>query len=183
MQRSIHNIIKAETDHHTSRLSFFCASSFSCSPLSSCSVSFSLSLSLSLSSGSAGGFKEQPVHCPVWGEQRGGDGSLSQHQKGSLPWNLQSAGVGAPSGGWEQVLQYMAKTIQLRILKSWANFYESDFIKRERFFLERVSGCDFFFPPRVFSVCENGWRCCLINRDRKMPTDYIRNGVLYVTEK
>lgn len=33
------------------------------------------------------------------------------------------------------------------------------------------------------SVCENGWRCCLINRDRKMPTDYIRNGVLYVTEK
>ena len=34
-------------------------------------------------------------------------------------------------------------------------------------------------PP----VCENGWRCCLINRDRKMPTDYIRNGVLYVTEK
>lgn len=35
----------------------------------------------------------------------------------------------------------------------------------------------------VFSVCENGWRCCLINRDRKMPTDYIRNGVLYVTEK
>ena len=33
------------------------------------------------------------------------------------------------------------------------------------------------------SVCESGWRCCLINRDRKMPTDYIRNGVLYVTEK
>ena len=32
-------------------------------------------------------------------------------------------------------------------------------------------------------VCENGWRCCLINRDRKMPTDYIRNGVLFVTEK
>ncbi|XP_059361513.1 GRAM domain-containing protein 4-like isoform X2 [Carassius carassius] len=31
-------------------------------------------------------------------------------------------------------------------------------------------------------VCENGWRCCLINRDRKMPTDYIRNGMLYVTE-
>ncbi|KAF3706095.1 GRAM domain-containing protein 4 Death-inducing protein [Channa argus] len=31
-------------------------------------------------------------------------------------------------------------------------------------------------------VCENGWRCCLINRDRKTPTDYIRNGVLYVTE-
>ena len=23
----------------------------------------------------------------------------------------------------------------------------------------------------------------MINRDRKMPTDYIRNGVLYVTEK
>uniref|UniRef100_A0A3Q3VKW9 GRAM domain-containing protein n=1 Tax=Mola mola TaxID=94237 RepID=A0A3Q3VKW9_MOLML len=32
------------------------------------------------------------------------------------------------------------------------------------------------------AVCENGWRCCLINRDRKTPTDYIRNGVLYVTE-
>uniref|UniRef100_A0A8C5HMT6 GRAM domain-containing protein 4-like n=1 Tax=Gouania willdenowi TaxID=441366 RepID=A0A8C5HMT6_GOUWI len=31
-------------------------------------------------------------------------------------------------------------------------------------------------------VCENGWRCCLINRDKKTPTDYIRNGVLYVTE-
>uniref|UniRef100_A0A8C1E5P6 GRAM domain containing 4b n=1 Tax=Cyprinus carpio carpio TaxID=630221 RepID=A0A8C1E5P6_CYPCA len=36
---------------------------------------------------------------------------------------------------------------------------------------------------RPLPVCENGWRCCLINRDRKMPTDYIRNGVLYVTEK
>ncbi|XP_034019495.1 GRAM domain-containing protein 4 isoform X1 [Thalassophryne amazonica] len=35
---------------------------------------------------------------------------------------------------------------------------------------------------RPLLVCENGWRCCLINRDRKMPTDYIRNGVLYVTE-
>uniref|UniRef100_A0A8C6V1P8 GRAM domain containing 4a n=1 Tax=Neogobius melanostomus TaxID=47308 RepID=A0A8C6V1P8_9GOBI len=32
------------------------------------------------------------------------------------------------------------------------------------------------------SLCENGWRCCLINRDRKMPTDYIRNGMLYVSE-
>ncbi|KAI4798435.1 hypothetical protein KUCAC02_022059, partial [Chaenocephalus aceratus] len=31
-------------------------------------------------------------------------------------------------------------------------------------------------------VCESGWRCCLINRDRKSPTDYIRNGYLYVTE-
>uniref|UniRef100_A0A3Q3EK75 GRAM domain containing 4 n=1 Tax=Labrus bergylta TaxID=56723 RepID=A0A3Q3EK75_9LABR len=36
---------------------------------------------------------------------------------------------------------------------------------------------------RPLSVCENGWRCCLINRDRKTPTDYIRNGVLYVTER
>uniref|UniRef100_A0A3B5L9Q2 GRAM domain-containing protein n=1 Tax=Xiphophorus couchianus TaxID=32473 RepID=A0A3B5L9Q2_9TELE len=36
---------------------------------------------------------------------------------------------------------------------------------------------------RPLSVCENGWRCCLINRDRKTPTDYIRHGVLYVTEK
>ncbi|XP_066846112.1 GRAM domain-containing protein 4 isoform X2 [Anser cygnoides] len=35
---------------------------------------------------------------------------------------------------------------------------------------------------RPLAVCENGWRCCLINRDRKMPTDYIRNGILYVTE-
>ncbi|XP_029351046.1 GRAM domain-containing protein 4 isoform X3 [Echeneis naucrates] len=35
---------------------------------------------------------------------------------------------------------------------------------------------------RPLAVCENGWRCCLINRDRKMPTDYIRNGMLYVTE-
>ncbi|XP_013882132.1 GRAM domain-containing protein 4 [Austrofundulus limnaeus] len=35
---------------------------------------------------------------------------------------------------------------------------------------------------RPLPVCENGWRCCLINRDRKTPTDYIRNGVLYVTE-
>uniref|UniRef100_A0A8D0ARD8 GRAM domain containing 4 n=1 Tax=Sander lucioperca TaxID=283035 RepID=A0A8D0ARD8_SANLU len=38
-------------------------------------------------------------------------------------------------------------------------------------------------PERPLAVCENGWRCCLINRDRKMPTDYIRNGMLYVTEK
>lgn len=35
---------------------------------------------------------------------------------------------------------------------------------------------------RPLTVCENGWRCCLINRDRKTPTDYIRNGVLFVTE-
>uniref|UniRef100_A0A8C5B2Z1 GRAM domain-containing protein n=1 Tax=Gadus morhua TaxID=8049 RepID=A0A8C5B2Z1_GADMO len=35
---------------------------------------------------------------------------------------------------------------------------------------------------RPLAVCENGWRCCLINRDRKTPSDYIRNGVLYVTE-
>ncbi|KAM4734764.1 GRAM domain-containing protein 4-like isoform 2-T2 [Anableps anableps] len=35
---------------------------------------------------------------------------------------------------------------------------------------------------RPLPVCENGWRCCLINRDRRTPTDYIRNGVLYVTE-
>uniref|UniRef100_H3AAD2 GRAM domain containing 4 n=1 Tax=Latimeria chalumnae TaxID=7897 RepID=H3AAD2_LATCH len=39
-----------------------------------------------------------------------------------------------------------------------------------------------FFNKTPVSVCENGWRCCLINRDKKMPTDYIRNGVLYVTE-
>ncbi|KAK5927464.1 hypothetical protein CgunFtcFv8_012619 [Champsocephalus gunnari] len=35
---------------------------------------------------------------------------------------------------------------------------------------------------RPLPVCESGWRCCLINRDRKSPTDYIRNGYLYVTE-
>eukprot|EP00070_Physeter_catodon_P040384 XP_028347278.1 GRAM domain-containing protein 4 [Physeter catodon] len=35
---------------------------------------------------------------------------------------------------------------------------------------------------RPLAVCESGWRCCLINRDRKITTDYIRNGVLYVTE-
>ncbi|XP_043944316.1 GRAM domain-containing protein 4 isoform X2 [Protopterus annectens] len=36
---------------------------------------------------------------------------------------------------------------------------------------------------RPLAGCENGWRCCLINRDKKMPsTDYIRNGILYVTE-
>ncbi|KAF3843898.1 hypothetical protein F7725_015946 [Dissostichus mawsoni] len=32
---------------------------------------------------------------------------------------------------------------------------------------------------RPLTVCESGWRCCLINRDRKSPTDYIRNGYLY----
>ncbi|XP_072768007.1 GRAM domain-containing protein 4-like isoform X3 [Nerophis lumbriciformis] len=32
------------------------------------------------------------------------------------------------------------------------------------------------------TACEGGWRCCLINRDKKTPTDYIRHGVLYVTE-
>ncbi|XP_036962076.1 GRAM domain-containing protein 4-like isoform X2 [Acanthopagrus latus] len=36
--------------------------------------------------------------------------------------------------------------------------------------------------PHLETLCENGWRCCLINRDRKTPTDYIRNGYLYVTE-
>ncbi|XP_068459634.1 GRAM domain-containing protein 4-like [Clinocottus analis] len=35
---------------------------------------------------------------------------------------------------------------------------------------------------RPLTVCESGWRCCLINRDKKTPTDYIRNGYLYVTE-
>ncbi|KAM4748342.1 GRAM domain-containing protein 4 [Rhinophrynus dorsalis] len=35
---------------------------------------------------------------------------------------------------------------------------------------------------RPLPACDTGWRCCLINRDRKMPTDYIRNGLLYVTE-
>lgn len=35
---------------------------------------------------------------------------------------------------------------------------------------------------RPLMACENGWRCCLINRDKKTPTDYIRNGVLFITE-
>ncbi|XP_029473240.1 GRAM domain-containing protein 4 isoform X1 [Rhinatrema bivittatum] len=35
---------------------------------------------------------------------------------------------------------------------------------------------------RPLPACDTGWRCYLINRDRKMPTDYMRNGVLYVTE-
>uniref|UniRef100_H2MYJ2 GRAM domain containing 4b n=1 Tax=Oryzias latipes TaxID=8090 RepID=H2MYJ2_ORYLA len=35
---------------------------------------------------------------------------------------------------------------------------------------------------RPLAVCENGWRCYLINRDRKSPTEYIRHGVLYLTE-
>ncbi|XP_056271634.1 GRAM domain-containing protein 4-like [Pseudoliparis swirei] len=35
---------------------------------------------------------------------------------------------------------------------------------------------------RPLTVCEGGWRCCLINRDKKTPTDYIRNGYLFVTE-
>lgn len=37
-----------------------------------------------LSPGSAGGLSEQPRHRPVWGEQRGGERSLPQHQEGSL---------------------------------------------------------------------------------------------------
>lgn len=35
---------------------------------------------------------------------------------------------------------------------------------------------------RPLAACESGWRCCLINRDKKTPTDYIRNGVLFITE-
>ncbi|XP_075996209.1 GRAM domain-containing protein 4-like [Genypterus blacodes] len=35
---------------------------------------------------------------------------------------------------------------------------------------------------RPLAACENGWRCCLINRERKTPTDYLRNGFLYITE-
>uniref|UniRef100_A0A9J7YAL0 GRAM domain containing 4a n=2 Tax=Cyprinus carpio TaxID=7962 RepID=A0A9J7YAL0_CYPCA len=33
---------------------------------------------------------------------------------------------------------------------------------------------------RPLPVCENGWRCCLINRDRKMPTDYIQTFACYL---
>lgn len=32
------------------------------------------------------------------------------------------------------------------------------------------------------AACENGWRCYLINRDKKTPTDYIRTGALFITE-
>ncbi|XP_029008917.1 GRAM domain-containing protein 4-like isoform X2 [Betta splendens] len=35
---------------------------------------------------------------------------------------------------------------------------------------------------RPLAECVNGWRCCLINRDKKTPSDYLRHGVLYVTE-
>ncbi|KAM9814792.1 GRAM domain-containing protein 4-like isoform 2-T2 [Syngnathus typhle] len=35
---------------------------------------------------------------------------------------------------------------------------------------------------RPLAVCESGWRCCLINRDKKTPADYLRNGVLFVTD-
>lgn len=61
---------------------------------------------LRLSPGSAGGVSEQPRHRPVWGEQGGGDRSLPQHQEGSLSWDLQPAGVRAPSGGWGDLLQH-----------------------------------------------------------------------------
>ncbi len=50
-----------------------------------------------------------------------------------------------------------------------------------RYLFTFVQGSDLTLSS--LAVCENGWRCCLINRDRKMPTDYIRNGMLYVTEK
>lgn len=42
---------------------------------------------------------------------------------------------------------------------------------------------DSFVVLLLLVTAENGWRCCLINRDRKTPTDYIRNGILYITEK
>ncbi|XP_078466847.1 GRAM domain-containing protein 4 [Lampetra planeri] len=34
---------------------------------------------------------------------------------------------------------------------------------------------------RPLPVCEGGWRCCLIQRDRRISSDYIRSGFLYVT--
>lgn len=72
-------------------------------PLLSC-VSF-CSLSLHLSPGSASGLSQQPCHRPMWGEQRGGDWSLPQHQEGSVSWDLQLARVRAPSGRWGDLLQ------------------------------------------------------------------------------
>lgn len=47
--------------------------------------------------GSAGGVPRQPRHHSQWGEQRGGDGTRSQHQEGSLPRGFQPGGVRAPS--------------------------------------------------------------------------------------
>nr|XP_032822305.1 GRAM domain-containing protein 4 isoform X1 [Petromyzon marinus] len=35
---------------------------------------------------------------------------------------------------------------------------------------------------RPLPVCEGGWRCCLIQRDRRISSDYIRSGFLYVTQ-
>ena len=58
-----------------------------------------LLLFLHLSSDSAGGFSQQPRHGPVWAEQGGGHGERPQHQEGSLPRDLQPAGVRAPPGG------------------------------------------------------------------------------------
>ncbi|KAJ0029047.1 hypothetical protein NQD34_004044 [Periophthalmus magnuspinnatus] len=40
----------------------------------------------------------------------------------------------------------------------------------------------FHLPETEHPLTETGWRCCLINRDKKTPTDYIRNGVLFITE-
>lgn len=45
------------------------------------------------------------------------------------------------------------------------------------------ASCLTFYSFFFLVTAENGWRCCLINRDRKTPTDYIRNGILYITEK
>lgn len=69
-------------------------------PLLSCLSS----CSLHLSPGSASGLSQQPFHHPMWGEQRGGDWSLPQHQEGSLSWDLQLARVRAPSGRWGDLL-------------------------------------------------------------------------------
>lgn len=55
--------------------------------------------SLLLSPGPAGGFSWKPRQRPVWGEQRGGQRSLSQHQEGSFPRDFQPARVRAPSAG------------------------------------------------------------------------------------
>lgn len=65
-----------------------------------------LPLLLRLSKGSASGLSEQPLYRAMRGEQRGGDGSLPQHQEGGLSWDLQLAGVRAPSGGWGDLLQH-----------------------------------------------------------------------------
>lgn len=101
--------------------------------------------------------------------------------------------------GWSFVLNFKknqnsVKTVVMMPRNTFSRFcYAStscfQYLKLNFLFCPFIRELLFLFPevrflPVIFClVCENGWRCCLINRDRKMPTDYIRNGILYVTEK